>query len=282
MLIEYDSVISNTIDDFADQEIFSIDLFSFDSFLKLWNSRCITTIHGILKKSHKSKIFKLMYNSAIRRLISTKKTIQSSLCNKSIKNNRLANLETTNKMFTSKILRDDEHFYLHNSAEHKPDHDLNISIGAIYSIYILYYTQPSSNYRARIYTPLSCLERLTYFVKQIIARYPYHDAIKCIQRLISDHALVPGALDITENDVNQYKQTSDKILDMLRVLGRETKTIYLINSLGTATCSHINKVPRFKLYERSIDMLFIYLEPFSFYASFTETFRSYRRDISEL
>jgi hypothetical protein len=135
--------------------------------------------------------------------------------------------------------------FTHSSAKRNVDSGMNISVGSIYTLYMLYFTQPSTNHRVRIYTPLSCLDRLTDTVRKIVVQSPNHDVIQCIQRLVSENAIIPGALNIIDDNLRPINQSNQEIRNMLCILGREAKTLFIIENLRTIGAAYFLKRSRF-------------------------------------
>merc|ERR1711904_369836 len=69
--------------------------------------------------------------------------------------------------------------------------------------------------------------------------------IQCIQRLVSENAIIPGALNIIDDNLRTIKQSNQEIRNMLCILGREAKTLFIIENLRTIGAAYFLKRSRF-------------------------------------
>jgi len=266
--------IHDLIDSFVVQNTILCNQLSFDSFLKLWKFKSFSFIYDyLLKKPSYENQVQLLFKAAFTRLM--------TIGHGNYQTENICRESTRAPIYNTKQQKNKEH-YTENSANkannfhhfskvriwsYRKRHLIDQSdsndkqqppstnstvklslitrIGSIYTLYMLYFTQPFANNRVRIYTPLSCLKQLIDTVKEIAGIFPHHDAIYCIQRLVQDCAFLTGVLNSLCRDSQFLSQSPNSITDLLHILGRETQTIYLLENLRTIGISYMTMRSRF-------------------------------------
>jgi hypothetical protein len=129
-----------------------------------------------------------------------------------------------------------ERFLLYNKAnkifktpgDYSFKYSLNINVGVVYTLYMLYFTQPCKTKRVKIHMPLDYIDSIMNTMKKIMVLKPEHDVCSCLKALLKDCAIIPGTSYPKQSMISNTSTFSYKIADILNNFEKEIKIICIL------------------------------------------------------